>query len=84
MNPSAETLMVHHRIEAETFQQGRKFARVWFGSDNVTRPSSAARTVVLTRQTSYGPLRHCQDHVVYLKVRAQEHLQARSYHRSLD
>lgn len=65
---SEETLMVHYQLEAETFQQKRKFSRVWIGTNNVTRPSISSHVIVLTRVQNRGPLRHCEEHTVYLKV----------------
>lgn len=70
LNTTARYLKVLHRIEAETFQPGRKFSRVWFGSDNVTRPSYSTREINLTRTWSQESLVHCQDHIVYLKASA--------------
>lgn len=71
MNTASNELTVLHKIEAETFQPGRKFSRVWFGSDNVTRPSVSSRTVVLRRSPS-GALVHCQEHIVYLKENTRD------------
>lgn len=68
LNAAANTLTVHHRIEAETFQSNRKFSRVWFGPDEEIRPSYSSGTIVLKKKHANGPLVHCQEHTVYVKV----------------
>lgn len=66
---SGKRVRVKYRIEAETFAgNNRKFSRVWFGPDNSTRPSYVER-IIQPEMSSSGSLNHCQEHIVYVKVR---------------
>ncbi|KAK3914130.1 Integrin alpha-PS1 [Frankliniella fusca] len=66
-NEGGKNVRVKYRIEAETFAgNNRKFSRVWFGPDNVTRPSYIER-IIQPELSATGSLNHCQEHIVYVK-----------------
>ncbi|XP_050530461.1 integrin alpha-PS1 isoform X2 [Daktulosphaira vitifoliae] len=53
---------LQYRLEAETFL-GRKFSRIWFGSDDTLKPNTVENTVYL----HHNKKRNCQQHTAYLK-----------------
>ncbi|XP_050439552.1 integrin alpha-PS1 isoform X2 [Adelges cooleyi] len=54
---------LHYKLEAETFQEGRKFSRVWFGPEETLRPHKIENNVNL----DHNKKKSCQQHTVYLK-----------------
>lgn len=67
---SGKNVRVKYRIEAETFPgNNKKFSRVWFGPDNSTRPSYVERIIQLVKGDNTESLNHCQEHIVYVKVK---------------
>ncbi|XP_069676356.1 integrin alpha-PS1 isoform X2 [Periplaneta americana] len=65
------TLRLNYSIEAETFQSGRKFSRVWFGGRDADKnqPHIVRKTIEMkydARQHRKN-VRHCETEVVYLK-----------------
>lgn len=55
---------LHYKLEAETFQEGRKFSRIWFGPDHMSK-SQIAENVV---SVDHNKKQICQQHTAYLKV----------------
>jgi len=57
-------IQMHYRLEAETFQEGRKFSRVWFGPDH-TMKSQIIENIV---SVDHNKKETCQQHTAYIKV----------------
>lgn len=65
-------LTLNYSIEAETFQSGRKFSRVWFGGQegdkkqpNIVRKRIEMKFESLRRR---GDVKKCETEIVYIKV----------------
>lgn len=57
-------VQLHYKLEAETFQDGRKFSRVWFGPDHVSKSQTIENNVFVDHKKK----KTCQQHTAYLKV----------------
>lgn len=57
-------VQLHYKLEAETFQEGRKFSRVWFGPDHNLKPQTIENFVFV----DHNKKRTCQQHTAYIKV----------------
>ena len=66
------SLTLNYTIEAETFQTGRKFSRVWFGDSEADK--KRLNFVQRPVHMKYDSLKctddceKCETHIVYLKV----------------
>lgn len=56
-------LLLHYKLEAETFQDGRKFSRIWFGPDHTSKSHIIENNFIVDNKNET-----CQQHTVYLKV----------------
>lgn len=56
-------IQLHYKLEAETFQEGRKFSRIWFGP-NHTLKSHIIENVISVDHNK----KQCQQHTAYIKV----------------
>lgn len=57
-------IQLHYKLEAETFQEGRKFSRVWFGPDHVIKSHITENIVSVDHNKNIT----CQTHTAYIKV----------------
>lgn len=57
-------IQLKYTLEAETFQEGRKFSRIWFGPDHMSKLQIFESLVTLTHKKK----KTCQQHTAYLKV----------------
>lgn len=57
-------IQLHYKLEAETFQEGRKFSRIYFGPDHLSK-SHVAENIV---SVDHNKKQTCQQHTAYLKV----------------
>lgn len=57
-------IQLHYKLEAETFHEGRKFSRVYFGPDHVSKLQFAENVV----SVDHNKKQTCQQHTAYLKV----------------
>lgn len=60
----SQKIKLHYKLEAEVFDGGRKFSRVYFGTDHVSKSHLVEKdfTVALNGGKT------CQSHTAYLKV----------------
>lgn len=58
-------VQLRYKLEAETFQEGRKFSRVWFGADHTSK-SQIIENIV---SVDHNKKMTCQKHTAYIKVR---------------
>ncbi|XP_003246766.1 integrin alpha-PS1 isoform X2 [Acyrthosiphon pisum] len=56
-------IQLHYRLEAETFQEGRKFSRVWFGPDHMIKSQTIENIVTV----DHNKKEMCQQHTAYIK-----------------
>lgn len=65
-------LTLNYSIEAETFQSGRKFSRVWFGGqDGDKKQSHIVRKRIEMKfdpSRRRGDVKKCETEIVYIKV----------------
>lgn len=57
-------IQLRYRLEAETFQEGRKFSRVWFGPDHMMKSQTIENIV----SVDHNKKETCQQHTAYIKV----------------
>jgi len=57
-------IQLRYKLEAETFQEGRKFSRVWFGPDHMMK-SQIIENIV---SVDHNKKETCQQHTAYIKV----------------
>jgi len=57
-------IQMRYKLEAETFQEGRKFSRVWFGPDHTTKSQTIENIV----SVDHNKKETCQQHTAYIKV----------------
>lgn len=57
-------VQLHYKLEAETFQEGRKFSRVWFGPDHTIKSHITENTISVDHNENIT----CQKHIAYIKV----------------
>jgi len=57
-------IQLRYRLEAETFQDGRKFSRVWFGPDHMMKSQTIENIV----SVDHNKKETCQQHTAYIKV----------------
>lgn len=57
-------VQLHYKLEAETFQESRKFSRIWFGPDNMSKSQIIEDNVSVDHNNKIA----CQKHTAYLKV----------------
>ncbi|XP_060847943.1 integrin alpha-PS1 isoform X2 [Rhopalosiphum padi] len=56
-------IQLRYKLEAETFQEGRKFSRVWFGPDHISK-SQIIENIV---SVDHNKKETCQQHTAYIK-----------------
>lgn len=57
-------VLLHYKLEAETFQDGRKFSRIWFGPNHPLKPHIIENNFRVNDNENET----CQQHTAYLKV----------------
>jgi len=57
-------IQLRYILEAETFQEGRKFSRIWFGPDH----TSKSQTIENIVSVDHNKKETCQQHTAYIKV----------------
>jgi hypothetical protein len=65
-------LTLNYTIEAETFQSGRKFSRVWFGGQEADKkqPHIVRKRIEMKYDSLWrrGVVKKCETEIVYIKV----------------
>jgi len=65
-------LTLNYSIEAETFQSGRKFSRVWFGDQegDKKQPHIVRKRIEMNYDSMRrkGVVKKCETEIVYIKV----------------
>lgn len=56
-------IQLHYKLEAETFQEGRKFSRIWFGPNHTLKSHIIENTISVDHNK-----KQCQQHTAYIKV----------------
>lgn len=60
----SRNVQLHYKLEAETFQESRKFSRIWFGPDYMSKSQIIEDNVSIDHNKKIT----CQKHTAYLKV----------------
>lgn len=66
-NTRSEYQYLNYTIEAETFNNNRKYSRVWFGRDS-SRPHSINRKIKISDTNK----EYCDQHTVYIKENTRD------------
>lgn len=57
-------IQLRYKLEAETFQEGRKFSRIWFGPDHLSKLQTVENVISI----DYNKNKMCSSFTAYLKV----------------